>query len=146
MSCSVGIALKRKCSSEAVYRTKKQYQNRKWLLLGLRSGVSKIRTICDKHSNEFGKFYYLNQKTCCNPINSHSKQRRRNLKIITPGFHDKYHNLFPNVVEGRKLCIQCLNQLKVVAEIGDKVPTENNSSINSPDEELAESGTGAFDS
>lgn len=107
MVCSIGFHLKRKCSSEKQYRFDKHFSLREWSLIKLRSGALSLKTVCLSHANQFGRFYVAKQKQCCNPLNVHASVRRNNLKSITPQYHDKFHQYVENVIEGRKICIQC---------------------------------------
>lgn len=126
--CSIGVLLKRKYSAESKHRSSRHFSSREWDLLQLRSGVQCLRTVCRSHANLFGRFYAAKEKQRCNPLNVHTRIRRRNLKSITPQYHDSYHQYVKNVLESRKICIQCDEAVRATA-------AKNNLQVNLMDQE-----------
>lgn len=107
MACSIGLYLKRKCTIAKQHWSSRQFSSREWNLFKLRSGVLSLKTVCESHANQFGRFYAAKQKQCCNPLKVHSNIRRRNLKTISKQFHDDFNHHVKDVIEGRKICVQC---------------------------------------
>lgn len=129
MDCSIGIYFKRKCGGNKLY-TLKQFSTRQWTLFKLRSGVGKLKNVCDKHADRYGHLYSVSIKVCCNPLDLHVKPRHKSLITISPDFHNKHHQFAEQVIEGRKLCLQCY---KAVGKRSVKLPSEN--------EEVEEAGS-----
>lgn len=107
MVCSIGNFLKGKCTSSNKYLTCKHFSSRQWSLLKLRSGVPSLISVCGGHASQFGQLYAASQKQCCNPLKLHTVVRRKNLKQISAKLHDRSNQTHAQVIEGRRLCIQC---------------------------------------
>lgn len=123
MSCSIGIYLKNKCENESkCFTTSRNFPQRQWALLKLKSGVPVLNNVCNKHAAEYGRFYEVSQKVCCNPLKLHKIARRKSLRKVTADCHDKFNLVFPAVIEGRRLCRQCRKAICEKFEEGSLEP------------------------
>lgn len=114
MSCSIGVFSNQQCVGK-ILSTFKHFSSRQWTLFKLRSGVTDLKNVCKRHADQYGRLYSLSEKVCCNPLDLHSKVRRKLLKTVTASFHDQYNLFAPKVVEGRKLCLKCYESVKKMA-------------------------------
>lgn len=115
MECSIGLCLKRKCAAGKQYRSSHQFSSREWNLFKLRSGVHCLKTVCESHACQFGRYYSAKQKQCCNPLNVHAKNRSKGLTTISAQYHDQFHKHVEHVIEGRKICLQCDKAVRATA-------------------------------
>lgn len=111
MKCSIGSFLKSKCSIKK-FLTKEKFPARQWSLLKLRSGVKEFKSVCHDHASQYGRLYSASLKVCCNPLNLHTNVRRKQLKIVSAAVHNQFNRFYPQIIEGQKLCIECLNAVK----------------------------------
>ncbi|XP_055548605.1 uncharacterized protein LOC129732110 [Wyeomyia smithii] len=116
MVCSIGLCLKQICTAGKRYRSSEQFSSHEWYLLKVRSGVECLETVCDSRANKFDRLYTIKQKHCCNPLNVHSTINRKNLKPVSALYHDKFNKHVKNVVEGRKICVQCDKAVRAAAK------------------------------
>jgi hypothetical protein len=71
-------------------------------------------TTCQQHLENFFTNYLEFQVRivgCCNPTNKHVTSHFANLRLVEKSLPEKIHNEHPYVLEGRVICIECLNEV-----------------------------------
>ena len=111
-TCSLGDHLNQECHKLS-YVTNSDVCNithEHKYLLSVRTGISvqNLKTICTHHEVEYFRYYRNNFRSCCNPLNLHTKVIKKNLTPITLVHHSIHNSLIP----GQKICCPCLRKLK----------------------------------
>lgn len=91
-----------------------------WVCLSARSGIGKLKTVCERHVNEFLGFYQLRQKHCCDPLNKHKTAKVIGARFITVSEYRTSKSarqiLNQPLIPGQKLCKRCATEVLPMLE------------------------------
>lgn len=101
------------CSNDGKLKTVSDFTQRQLRLIQQRSGFrDQIALVCLNHERQFLIFYEQKQTNCCDPLNRHKNLIKTCLSTITEEFEDNYHEKYPVIMEGNKICSNCRNLIR----------------------------------
>lgn len=123
--------VKFQCSNDEKFKTVSDFTPRQVFLIQQRSGHNdQIASVCLNHERQLLIFYEQKQTSCCDPLNRHKNLIKTSLLTVSEEFEDDYHEKYPVILEGKKICSNCRKLIRTKDDTNtdcDKVSTHMSS-------------------